>query len=971
MSLSDEKQRLLEMRLTGKAPRQTAPARRVITPRPADTIDGLSPGQRRMWYLHQANPSEPVYSVTSSFWVRGADFDPGRAERAANRVAARHPILRRVFQERDGVVAAIEAKSFSVILRRLEADGGQQSILDLARAEARNPFDLSSEPAFRLIHVSSPESERFFFMLVTHHLVLDNWSIGLFWKEFAAAYRADAAPRPVEKSDDRAEPTIEFADFACWQAKHLESGVRDAQLEYWRGQFADRPDPPEIPADFPGRQRSGNPGALEFRIAPAETADRIRRLASGEDASLFTVLMLTSMILLNRYTGRDDIVIGAPIANRRFPELTELLGFFLGTVAIRADLSGNPTVREALGRVRTAVLGGMSNQDVPFDEVVHAIHPDRHPGRNPLFSAMLVYQSAEEARPRVDIPGLQFEPVHVETGTARFDLTLFFTDHADGLEILVEFRTDMFRRETVRRMLTHVETLLAEVARSPDARLSDLQMIPDPERAEILRLGRNELPAADIANTVPVTESIDRFARSTPRAPALVSIGASVTYSDLHERSAAVAAALRRIGIVPGSAVGLFLERSAGAVTGLLGILRAGGMYVPIDPGYPESRIQQILAHADCRAVITTKETRGRLGDPACPVLEIDGLTDGPGDFDAFAIEMSQPAYAIFTSGSTGKPKGVRVRHANLAFSNTARSLYYDGRPERFLLIPSLAFDSSVAGTFWTLTAGGTLVLMPQDLEQDIDRLAALIRDQSITHLLCLPSLWEAVLRYADPASLRSLRAVIVAGEPCPTSLAASHADRLPDAALFNEYGPTEATVWCTVHPVAGIDDPVPIGRPIPGASLYLLDDHKRLVPIGIPGEIHIGGRGVADGYLRDAETTAERFLPDPFSAEPGARMYRTGDLARMLPDGRLLFLGRKDGQIKIRGYRVELGEIEATLRRHPNVRDAAVAAVADDISDRIEAHLNRLDPTVADQILAAIESTETESLTETQTRTR
>ncbi len=571
------------------------------------------------------------------------------------------------------------------------------------------------------------------------------------------------------------------------------------------------------------------------------------------------------------------------------------------------------TFRQLLTQVKQTALDALANQDLPFDLLVQAMRPERDLSYNPLFQTMFVFFSDSEGR---SLPGVTAEPVRVDRGVSKFDLTLFAGEAEGELLAALEYNGDLFDEATAQRMLGHWETLLAGIVAAPDTPVADLPLLSAAESDRMLRAWNDT--AMPLRDERCIHQIIGEWAAATPDAQAVITGSERLTYRQLDHRANQLARRLIDRGVVPGTPVGLYVERSADMVVGILGILKAGGAYVPLEPSYPEERIRFTLHDSGAPLVVAQSRLAGNLPESDAAILLLDeSYSDDAAEPPQPAVSLDDIAYIIYTSGSTGTPKGVMVTHRNLLASTLAREVTYDAPVSRYLLLSSFAFDSSVAGIFWTLISGGALVLPEPDEEKDVQRLAALVEAEKVTHTLALPSLYRLLLTYAPPGSLDSLQVVIVAGEACPPDLGEVHYRLLPDGRLFNEYGPTEATVWCSVYlvPPERVEGPVPIGRPIANSQLYILDSHRQPVPIGVAGELYVGGAGVTPGYWGNPELTGQRFVTVPqIGGSNAGALYRTGDLARWRADGEIVFLGRVDNQVKIRGFRIELGGIEARL---------------------------------------------------------
>ncbi|HEY0734232.1 MAG TPA: amino acid adenylation domain-containing protein, partial [Herpetosiphonaceae bacterium] len=632
-------------------------------------------------------------------------------------------------------------------------------------------------------------------------------------------------------------------------------------------------------------------------------------------------------VLLYRDSHQADLAVGTPIAGRVRPELEALIGFFVNTLVLRTDLTGAPSFAELVARVRATCLDAYAHQDLPFEVVVDALQPERDLSRQPLFQVMFVLQNTP--RVTIDLGELAIESFALDLQTAKFDLALTLQETAHGLVGGFEYRTDLFESATIEQMAAHFQTVLAAVVDDPSQRIDRLPLLTESERQRIV-IDWNATAAPPPRAPV-VHHTIAAQAARTPHAIAVVAADGQLTYAELDCRANQLAHRLQACGIGPDVIVGVCLNASWELIVAILGILKAGGAYLPLDPGYPAERLAVMLADARAPLLIAQRRSLPDLPSPQGEIFWLDSAWESIGTEPTTAPRTSVTpqnlAYLIYTSGSTGWPKGVLISHAHLAHSTQARSDYYRDPIKAFLLLSSVAFDSSVAGIFWTLCQGGTLILPLERDRADPEQLAWLIAQHDVSHLLGLPSLYGLLVEQAPAGQLDSLRVAIVAGEPCPRVLVDRHQRSLPQAALFNEYGPTEGTVWSTVYDCCAPDvpDPVPIGRPIADVTVYVLDAQLQPVPIGVVGDLYIGGAGVARGYHALPDLTAERFVPHPFSTNPGARLYRTGDRARYRPHGTLMFLGRADDQVKLRGYRIELGEIAAVLRQHVAVQEAVV----------------------------------------------
>lgn len=918
--LSASKRKLLEQRLRGKSGPagsvpETIPVIPVEGPRPA------APGQQWIFVAQESVPASAGFNISSSFEVRG-EIDPDRLESCLNAVVQRHEVLKSHYRMGETGVEMLIDKDFVLTLDRIQCRD-DADLDSRSRACAQKPLAMKTGPLLRVHLLTEPEGKAIL-MLVIHDIIFDKWSLGLFWKETAALYRESMTGRPSGLPNLE----IQYGDFARWQQDQLASGRHEQQLDYWKRQLSDLPGPLSLTTDRPYPARLTDRGRLERHRIGSELTRKLKDFAADRNASLFMVTLLAWQILLSRSSGTSDIVVASPVANRRRRETAALIGFFLSTVALRSRFDDDPSVDAALDRLRTASLEAIEHQDVPFNRVVEAVRPPRIAGRHPLCQVMFVYQREDEAAPSFSLGETEMRHIYVETETSKFDATLFAAESGDAMEVILEYRTDLFDQATSRHLLRRYEKILSAMVEAPGSAISQINWLPSDEQSQLLRDWQGAPPIRD--RPPMVTDEIMARVQARPDDLAVTSSQGQMTYRDLERVSRRIAEQLQDHGIGPGSNVAHLMDRGAAAVAAVLGILRSGAAYVPIDPVYPEARKELIIRDAGIQVCVTDlAAARDAAGIRDFIVVDPQLQATGPGEKSPLpAVAPEQPAYLIYTSGSTGRPKGVVVTHRNLAHSTAARSEVYERPPERFLLIPSFSFDSSIAGIFWTLARGGTLVVPTANELRDPQQLRNVIRDREVTDLLGVPTLYREVLRDADTA-LETLKRVIVAGESCPPDLVTKHYARLPAAEMYNEYGPTEATVWATVHsctPEDGeVTGSVSIGRPIPGMKSFVLDPKGRPQPTGTPGELYLGGPGVTLGYWNQPELTAERFRQHRLPLVGAIRLYRTGDLVRWQNGGTLEFLGRTDQQLKVRGYRIEAGEIEAALKQHPSVDDAVV----------------------------------------------
>ena len=902
-----------------------------IPPRSSGASAPLTFAQQQLWLHAQLAPNTALYNEPFTVRHRGPLELPA-LERAFTEIVRRHEAWRTVFptiagEPVQGVLPAFEVTLPEDDLRTLAPSEREAEALRLASADARRPFDLERGPLFRARVVRLDEQEQRLYVTL-HHLIFDGFSgYRVFLPELASLYEAFCTNEPSPLAD----LPFQFADYALWQRERMQTSIFESNLQYWRRQLTGPLPSLHLPVANPAPAIQTFAGAMHSMLLPQTLSESLRQLCQREGVTLYMALLAAFKVLLYRYSGEEDILIGSNTAGRRHPGTEKLLGYFLNTIPLRTDLSGDPKFHELLDRVRAVTLGALSHDEIPLDRLIAELQPERDPHRNPLFQILFSLEPALAPAPAE----WDLTCIEVETGATKFELCLVLDDRPEGLLCRFIYNIALFDPDVIERMAGHWRTLLESIAADPERHISEYPLLTQAERQQLLVNWNN---TASPYIPVPVHEQIREQAEKNPHKIAVRCGALGLSYSELEHRAQRLATILQAMGVGPNVPVALCFERSAEMVVGILAVLKAGGAYVPLDPANPKQRLELIVEDCQPKVLLTYKGSIAADFSRNLPTLFIDAAE--PKDFPRNLPEPRKPepenlAYILYTSGSAGAPKGVQITHRNLAFSNYARLSYYHEAPEAFLMLSSYAFDSSVAGIFHTLTTGGTLIIPSAEFRWETEQLTLLIAENKITHLLAVPSLYAEILDAAYVSRLASLHSVIVAGEACPRQLVNLHYEILPQASLFNEYGPTEATVWSTVFECepGGNDKSVPIGRPPANTRIYILDRHLQPVPVGVPGELFIGGEGVARGYLNLVALTEKYFVPDSFSNSPG-KLYRTGDLARYLPDGNIEFLGRGDQQLKIRGQRVDLDEIEAVLEQHHSVREAAVVSVSDSSSN-------------------------------------
>ncbi|HEX8276842.1 MAG TPA: amino acid adenylation domain-containing protein [Longimicrobiaceae bacterium] len=938
-NLTPEQRALLEQRLRGI---RVSPRGEAIARRPVEGCHPLSSGQRRLWFLHLLDPGSPLYNVPRAYRLRGA-LDVAALRRALGAVEERHAVLRARFVERGGepemVVGPTGAARLPVVdLRGVPAAWREDEAWRRVREAAARPFRLADEPPLHawLFRLAGDDHV---LLLSVHHVAADEWSTRVLARDLSAAYAAALAGGPATL---RALP-LQYADWAAWERERLQGPGLEHRLAWWRERLAGAP-PLDLPGDQPRPPARSFRGAVHpFRL-PAGTRERCAGLARESRATPFAVLLAAFQLLLHRYTGQDDVVVGSPSAGRTRAELEELVGFFVNTLAIRVDAGGDPAFRELLRRAGEAAAGAVAHQEVPFDRLVEELRPERDPSRPPLVQVALAFQNVPGEPP--SLPGVRAEAAEVDNGTAKFDLTLFLYDEPAGLRGRLEFAADLFDPATAARFAEHFARLLDGALAAPDRPASTLPLLGDGERRRLLEEAHGSpRPRPRDAS---LAELFAARVAASPDAVAVEHGDERVTYAELDARAGRLAGRLAAAGVRPGDRVALLGERSVELVAAMLAVVRAGAAYVPLDPAHPPDRRRGIVEDAGARVLLACRgseeyEVRSTLqtaasGDDAPPGDGVSSRTSYSVLRTSFPDSL---AYVVYTSGSTGAPKGVMVPHRAVA-RLVGADLAPLGPGDAVAHLSNPAFDAAVWEVWAALLGGARLVVLDRDVVLAPGRLGREVAERGVTALFLTTSLFNLVAREA-PSALAPLRHAVFGGEAAdPHAVRAVLRAGAPER-LVNGYGPTEAAVFATFHRVEGLADEapsVPIGRSLAGDRAYVLDAHGEPAPPGVPGELCLGGDGLAWGYLGRPELTAGRFVPDPFGGEPGARLYRTGDRVRRRGDGALEHLGRLDGQVKLRGFRIEPAEIEAALAAHPAVAEAVVVVREDGGERRLAAYV-------------------------------
>ena len=917
----------------------------------------LSLAQERVWFMEQIKAEEPAYNEAEAVRLKGK-LDVAALEQAFNIMIGRHEILRTTIEARDGrpttiIHEAWHLKFKKINLRHLAAGAREAELARLLITEPRLPYRLDAEPAVRVTIVQIDDEDHAFIMML-HHIVCDSASLGILWRELVTLY--DAALRGVPSP--LPPLPIQYGDYAVWQRQPAQQERFDADLAYWKEKLLGAPPLLDQPTDrvrppvfsFRGTKR-------QFAFDPALASD-LRQLCRKQRISLFTLFAAAFNTIMHRYTGQDDILVGIPIADRERPELRPLIGFLLDTHVLRTDLSGDPTFRALMGQVQQNVAGVYSHRAVPFDQVVSALKPERNQSYSPLVQVMLNWRDRDDQPQFIGLPGLVTEALLAQPKIAKFDLALTLDRHGNEIQLETEYSTDLFDEDRIERLAGHLRTLLEGVVANVEQRLSALPILTRAERDQLL-YAWNATQAVFPADKC-VHELFEAQVAKSPDAIAVIFEDQQLSYAELNRRANQLAHHLRTLGVEPDARVALCLERGCEMIVGLLAILKAGGAYVPLDPAYPAERLAFMIEDSTPQVLLTQRAVQpafGHLPDrlsvvvlddnhppwAACPATNPEPASIG--------LTISSLAYIIYTSGSTGTPKGVLIEHRALVqHCVECREFYGLTSEDRVLQFASLSFDAAIEQIIPPLLSGARVVLR-EAVVWDACKFQQKLAEFGLTVINLPPAYWQQLAEgwanAVEPVSAHQLRLVIIGGDAMSIqTLKLWQQTPLNNVRLLNAYGPTEAVITATSFdiPARNLEhaprERIPIGRPRGARQIYVLDRWSRLAPVGVPGELHIGGSLLARGYHNRAALTTEKFIIDPFANKEGARLYRTGDLARYLPDGTIEFLGRLDHQVKIRGFRIELGEIEAALAKHPAVREVVVLALGEDSEKRLAAYV-------------------------------
>lgn len=902
----------------------------VPLPRDGSVPLPLSFAQQRLWFLEHLEADNLTYTFPAALHLSGP-LNIQALRHSLHTIGQRHEILRTTFETHMGqpvcvLAPTVELPLVVTDLRHLHPSQRERELDRLLDQQIQQPYDLSQGPFLRT-NLYWLDHERWLLLFTVHDIIADGWSFNVLYRELTDLYAAYAAgntptlpPLPVQ-----------YADVAHWQRQRLQGSFLDTQLAYWKNQLAGIPDLLYLPTDRPRPPVESNRGAAQYQSFPPALTDALKALSRHEGVTLFMTMLAAFATLLSRYSGQNDILVGSPIANRTRSEMEHLIGFFVNTLVFRVDTEGSPTFRDLLRRVRIMALDAYAHQDMPFENLVEVLHPERNLSYHPIFQVMFGLDHVQVHVP--EFPGVQVSPLPPRRVTAMFDMSVLFEETPDGVSGTWEYATDLFDDATIDRMQQHYEQLLWSAAANPNTPIDALPMMSGDERERVL-VEWNQT-AADYPRTVCIHELFEAQAELHPQDVALISGNRQVCAADVNRRANQIARLLQRMGVAPEMPVGICMERSPELVIGLLAILKAGGAYVPLDPNYPAGRLAFMMQDAHISLLLTQRHLIQRLPTHTAHVLCLDdengAWQDEPDDNLPRTTTPESVAYIIYTSGSTGTPKGVQGLHrASINRFAWMWKTYPFQADDICCQKTSLSFVDSVWEIFGPLLRGVPLVLIPDDVAKDPSRLVHELSRHHVTRMVLVPSLLQAMLESAPDIRQRlpTLNHWTTSGEALSTDLLQRFHQQMPGAVLLNLYGSSEVAADATCYDTTRSEQAlslVPIGRPIANIRAYILDQNRQPVPVGVPGELYLAGDGLARGYFNRPDLTAERFIPNPFASEPDERLYKTGDRVRYLPDGTIAFLGRVDQQVKLRGYRIEPGEIEYHLRQHPVVREAAV----------------------------------------------
>ncbi|PKA96766.1 amino acid adenylation domain-containing protein [Flavobacteriaceae bacterium MAR_2009_75] len=901
-----------------------------IIPKAPEDIDiPLSSGQQRIWFLQQLYPDNPFYNYSEVISFEG-NLNVEHLKASLNKIFKDHAILRSFYPMVNGspVLRISEKlpKIQNIDLSDFEEGLAHSKLDQLLTKQSRTVFDLSSPGLLKIILIRK-SAEKYILFLTMHHIIVDEWSIGILKQQLASHYKTLSNGNELQVTNAE----IQYRDYAYWQRKQ---SIKTDELAYWRNMLSGELPVLDLQTDQKRKARPRFNGGQITRKLSSELSSDILGLAKKMETTPFIFLLSMYYFLLKRYTGQDDILIGTPISNRNAKSLENTLGFFIDTIVLRNNIDSSLSIEQLVQHIKKNTLEAFSHKNVPFDVLVKELKVDRSLSINPFFQVMFLYHPQEEVPTFGDEVRISDE-TEFDTKVAKFDLTLSVSEKDGQLSLTFEYDSDLYFATTIDRMLEHYELLLRSVLNDSNSTVEELPMLTDTERSIFYYttdVVKNTFSSYQAAHQI-----IDDIGRKFPLKTAVTYKNESITYEELNRRAERVAQKILNSTSKKNEIIGLCLDRSINMVVALLGILKAGCAYLPIDPNYPLERLNFVLEDAQCNCLVSDSSLSTVFEGQEKMLIYLDelfGEDSEISDVDLPEVSRDDLAYVIYTSGSSGQPKGVQISHSNIINSTAGRLSFYPENPEVFLLMSSISFDSSKAGIFWTLCTGGNLIVTENRIEQDIAQIENIIETNRVTHTLMLPTLYDLVLQHATPSKIGSLKTVIVAGEACTASMCNRHFTITSDVniKLYNEYGPTEATVWCTAFEVKSetMLPVIPIGKPVANAVIYLLDKNLNLVPFGAVGEIYVSGPGLAKGYINRPQLSREVFIDNPFETDGSSKLYKTGDLGRYRSDGCIEFLGRVDQQIKLRGYRIELEEVEKAISLNNDI--TGVVALVEEV---------------------------------------
>lgn len=921
----------------------------IITEIPKGAITPLSTEQKRLWFLQQLNPNNPFYNYSEIYTLKGK-LDVDIFERSIRLIENNHDVFKSIFEINNGepilkIDPNIKSDFKFIDFSKLDITTAKNKTVKIFKEESSTSFNLSKGNLFKIILVKTSEND-YSFLIIMHHIITDHQSMIILREELASNYAQLISGKKISII----KPTIQYGSYAYWQQN---KSINIEHLNYWKSKLGGQLEILNLPTDFSKKAIPTYKGALHLKKHSAKNGEAFFNLCKELEATHYVVMLSVFYILLNKYTEQEDILIGTSITKRTHKSLEKLIGFFNDTLVFRTSIKKEFNFKEIVQAVKKTTLEAFEHSDISFDHLVKELNPNRSLNTNPFFQVMFLYNTNKDLSDFGSDIKISHEAF--DAGVSKFDLTLHINENQGSLESLLDYNTDLFKGETIARIHDHFEVLLQTVLNNPEIIVGNIKIDTDQEKAYFDNL---QCPQSFFKEqTRGIHNIIEQEISKNALSTAVSFKNEKVSYEQLGLKSDIIANYLIHKGIQKNDIVSFSLERSSEMIFALFGILKAGAAYLPLDPKYPENRTNYILSDSTSKFVLTSNKLKANFNKATTAIFTIESIFSENLEIEKTLfpkVQGTDLAYVIYTSGSTGKPKGVPITHNNIINSTLARTSFYKKDPAAFLMMSSISFDSSKAGIFWSLCTGGNLVISENKLEQDIELLVSTIKNNNISHTLMLPSLYNTILDFADTTDLKSLKVVSVAGETCSTKTVDQHFKKLPNTCLYNEYGPTEGTVWSVAHKIKKSDiekETIPIGIPVANTEIYILNQKKQRVPFGVPGELYIGGPSLANGYLNKPQKTAESFITNPF--KHSQKIYKTGDIVKLKNDNTIEFLGRKDQQVKIRGYRIEIDEIEHIINDNPMVDKALV--IVEDMNTNID--LNNLVDQDTEQLLQKIKN--------------